>query len=165
MPKRTATALLFVLLTAAALPQISVETARTRMAAVKIFAFGGVGFAGVTSQGELLFDEMMSQPHARAMEDLETLYATGNPQARAYALAGIRKLDRPRFQLMLPSARASTESVKTMSGCVIETRSLRAVADDLNAARYDLWLYRKYDNGKSPPRQSSSPSLGGSIHK
>jgi hypothetical protein len=141
MTKNTIAALLFVLLVAPAGSQSPTSTAQTRMAAVKTFAFGGTGFAGITSEGELLFNQIMSEPPAQAMQDLETIYATGNPQAQAYALAGIRKLDRDRFRTLLHSARESHAAVEIMSGCVVDKISLKRLAGRIDAGRYDLWLY------------------------
>jgi hypothetical protein len=63
------------------------------IATVKVFAFGGVGFAGKTSEGETDFRVIVAQPANVALDALEKLYAVDNPQAKAYALAGIRKLD------------------------------------------------------------------------
>jgi hypothetical protein len=71
---------------------------------------------------------------------MEKLYATGNPQAMSYALAGMRKLDRKRYAELLVSVRASDVTVQTMSGCIISKERLRKIADDLDSGKYDAWL-------------------------
>ena len=57
------------------------------LAKVDLFAFGGVGFAGVISSGEKDYRLLLS---SSAEADFEKLLASGNPQAKCYALVGIR---------------------------------------------------------------------------
>ncbi len=111
-----------------------------RIATTGTFAFGGVGFAGTTSDGEKDFKVILSLPAAEASVAFEKLYETGNPQAKSYALAGIRKLDRTRFSDLLLSVRASDLKVQTARGCIVSKRSLEDVAEDLNSGRYDPWI-------------------------
>ena len=88
----------------------------------KVFAFGGIGYAGITSQGEKDFRVLVSQPANVAISDFELIYVSGNSEAKSYALAGIRQLDPKHFKEMLLSLKNSTENVETMEGCVIEQR-------------------------------------------
>src|SRR5882672_9258145 len=78
-----------------------------RLAKVGIFAFGGVGFAGITSRGELDYKIIFSRP--TALRDFERLYAVGTPQAQCYALVGIHILDPKKFQELAKSLTKSTE--------------------------------------------------------
>src|SRR5690242_11010864 len=98
----------FVLLSAVvALADDSIDSAIKRLANVQRFAFGPVGYAGATSKGETDFRFLVSQPQSTALRAFETLYASGNPQGRMYALSGIKKLNAKRFNELLPSAQAS----------------------------------------------------------
>jgi hypothetical protein len=125
---------------AVAFPQNSTAVALHRISSTQFFAFGGIGVAGETSDGEKDFKVIMSLPPADAIIAFEKLYAAGNLQARSYALAGIRKLDTTRFNDLLLSLRGSSATVRTESGCIVETIPLRKVAMDLDAGRYDLWI-------------------------
>src|SRR5579863_10048779 len=49
------------------------------------FAFGGVGFIGRISQGEIDFRVIQSQPAAVALASFETVYSTGDSAAKSYA--------------------------------------------------------------------------------
>jgi hypothetical protein len=64
-----------------------------RLATVSAFAFGAVGFAGVTSKGEIDFRFILSRSEPIALAAFEKLFVAGNFQAKAYALAGIKKLN------------------------------------------------------------------------
>lgn len=108
--------------------------------AAKVFAFGGIGFAGITSQEELAFDAILTLPSNTAKQRLERLYSSGNPQAMSYALAGMRKLDRKRYSELIVSARTSDATVHTMTGCIVRNEELRNIADDVDSGRYDAWL-------------------------
>ena len=79
----------------------AVDAAVRRLAKVETFAFGGTGYAGVTSKGEIDFRLLVSQPPQVALAAFEKLYAAGNPQGKSYALSGFKKLDPRRFKELL----------------------------------------------------------------
>lgn len=106
----------------------------------KVFAFGGIGFAGATSQEELAFESILDLPSDTAKPRLEKLYSSGNPQAMSYALAGMRKIDRKRYAEMIFSARRSDATVHTMTGCIMSNERFLQIAEELDAGRYDPWL-------------------------
>jgi len=132
-------AVALVIVSTVAFSQDSISIAMQRMTTAKVFAFGAVGFAATTSEGEIDFKIVMSLPKEKAIAAFEKLYGTGNPQAKSYALAGLRKLDRTRFRELRTSLRSSDLKVQTESGCVISEQSLREVANDLDSGKYDKW--------------------------
>jgi hypothetical protein len=125
------TALLF---SAAAQSAQSVDTAFERLAKVGIFAFGGIGYAGVTSSGEKDYRAILARPSA--MADFEKLYLSSSPQAKCYALVGIRKLNPQRFEELTESLRGSKEKVTTMHGCIVSSEPLGAVIKQIESGEY-----------------------------
>jgi hypothetical protein len=125
---------------AALRPRRTLSATVKSLAKTGVFAFGGVGFIGKISQGEIDFRAIQSQPAAVALSSLETIYATGDPAAKSYALAGIRQLDRERFKGILLSLDGSQQEVFTMEGCIMERRRLVDVAKAIDAGSYDDWL-------------------------
>jgi hypothetical protein len=113
-----------------------VDAAVRRLASVGIFAFGGVGYAGGTSKGEIVFKLVFSQPPPVALAAFEKLYANGNPQGKSYALSGIKKLNPNRFKELLATAVASTDEVEVMRGCIISHESLREVAKQIASGKF-----------------------------
>jgi len=120
--------------------QTEPSDALQRLSSVKIFAFGGTGFAGRTSQGEKDFRIIVSQPRQVALENFEAIYNHGTPEAKSYALAGIRKIDAQRFKALLQSSHSSKEKVHTMEGCIVEDRAFIEVAKTIDSGSYDTWL-------------------------
>jgi hypothetical protein len=116
------------------------DIAQETLEVARVFAFGGIGFAGTTSQEELAFRSILILPSDTAKQRLERLYLSGNPQAMSYALAGMRKLDRKRCAELIASARTSDATVHTMSGCIMTNEKLRKIADELDSGKYDPWL-------------------------
>lgn len=110
------------------------------LAEAGLFALGPVGYAGHTSEEELLFKAIFSLDPERTKQELERLNSSGSPQAMTYALVGMRKLDPTRYSEMLSAARTSNVTVTTMWGCVMEDEKLRNVANDLDSGKYDEWL-------------------------
>jgi hypothetical protein len=133
-------AISFLLLGNFALAQKSFSDAQHEIAAVKVFAFGGIGFAGRISQGEADFRIILAQPPRVAFDAFESLYTVDNPQAKAYALAGIRKLDKGAFKELQASWHGSELTVQTEEGCIVSEESLKVIAERLNSGKYDAWI-------------------------
>jgi hypothetical protein len=113
-----------------------IEAAVKRLGSVGTFAFGGVGYAGVTSKGEIDFKFVLSQPPPVALAAFEKLYADANPQGKSYALSGMKKLNPNRFKELLATLGASTDEVEVMRGCVISHESLREVAKQIDGGKF-----------------------------
>lgn len=105
-----------------------------RLAKVSTFAFGGVGFAGVTSLGEKDYKVILSRPSALA--DFEKLFSSGNLMAKCYALVGIRKLSPGRFEELAKPLRASRDKVMTMHGCIVASEPLGAIVGQIESTKY-----------------------------
>lgn len=130
------------LLSSVALAQDTLAAAVKSLSKTSVFAFGGVGFAGVTSQGEKDFRTVVHQPPNVALATFEEIYAAGNPEAKGYALAGIRKLDEKRFTELLHSLDGSKEPVITMRGCIMEKQTMGDVAKEIESGSFDFWINR-----------------------
>jgi len=107
-----------------------------RLASVSTFAFGGVGYAGATSKGEIDFKFVLSQSAPVALAAFEKLYANGNPQAKCYALAGIKKRNLNRYKELLAIAGTSADEVEVMRGCIITHEPLRKVAKEIDGGEF-----------------------------
>jgi hypothetical protein len=129
-------AILLVMLCSVAHAQATPSAAAQHLSKVGVFAFGGVGFVGKTSEGEKDFRIVMSQPAADALASLETLYAHGTPAAKSYALVGIRKLDRERFEELVQPLESSKEKVFIMEGCIMQDRSLGDIARAIDSGAF-----------------------------
>src|ERR1700720_5057487 len=79
-----------------------------RLAKTGAFAFGSVGFGAIISPGEKDYRTVFNR--SSALEDFEKLYSSGNLQAKCYALAGIHRLDPPRFRELAQPLRDSKET-------------------------------------------------------
>jgi hypothetical protein len=171
--KKTIALLIFLLLPVGIRPQDQV--ASRQLSSTKVFAFGGTGYAGKISDGEIDFRAIYSQPHAIALGQFEDLYVNGNPEAKSYALAGIRQLAPARFEALKKSLVGSSLSVITMSGCIIEEKPLTTVAAEIDKGDYDYWIKRIRGTGVTaapektraatppihPPQFPAPPASGG----
>jgi hypothetical protein len=108
------------------------------LAKVKMFAFGGVGFAGATTQGQKDYREVMSRPNR--LEILEQVFETGTPEAKGYALVGISNLDRARFTVLAAPLRSSKQTVQTARGCILFKTTLAAIIRGIDAGAYAHYL-------------------------
>ena len=137
-------ALLLAILCGTGVAQTPLAAAVQSISKTGIFAFGGVGFAGKTSQGEIDFRIIESQPPTVALEEFEKVYATGDAAAKSYALVGIRQLDRERFSELLHSLQGSQQNVLIMQGCIIQKQKLADIVRTIDAGRFDgYWEARQ----------------------
>jgi len=133
---------LLLLFSGAALAQNAPSSAVSSIAKTSVFAFGGVGFAGFTSQGEKDSRVILNQPPDVALQSFERIYATGNLEAKSYALAGIHQLDEKRFKELLASLKGPEELVITMRGCIMEKQTIAEVAKETQSGQFDYWINR-----------------------
>jgi hypothetical protein len=138
--KRAFALLIFLLLPVGIRPQDA--AAWRHLSSTKVFAFGGIGYAGKISDGEIDFRAIYSQPNAIALSQFEDLYKNGNPEAKSYALAGIRQLAPARFEALRQSLAGSGVNVVTMRGCIIEEELLTKVTAEIAKGDYDYWIKR-----------------------
>ncbi len=123
-------ALVFFLLVAEVSAQATPrDSAIERLSHTKFFAMGPTGYAGKTSQGEIDYRTILGQPDALAL--LEKVYAEGNLEAKAYALNGIRKLSKLRFNQLFAGLPSSNDELATMEGCLVSHKTLRDIAKQL----------------------------------
>lgn len=136
---QSATWLLILLLFFSVSPVLAddtVDAAVNRLATIGQFAFGGVGFAGVTSKGETDFKFVLAQPKPTARNAFERLYAIGNPQGKSYALSGLKKVGPERFAELVVTVAKSTEKVDVMHGCIISQEPLPEVAKQIGQGKF-----------------------------
>ena len=100
-----------------------------RLMKVSHFSFGGVGFAGATSDGETAYNEIMARPTAAA--DFEKLFQAGNSQAKAYALAALFQVNPSKFTELSELFCKQTAQVSTMTGCIVSHSAPSAIVDQI----------------------------------
>jgi len=116
------------------------EEAVETLARIPLFAFGGIGIAGTTSNGEVAFNNVLSTNTAAV--DFAHILKTGTPQAQCYALVGLRLKDRPAFDEEVKRFASSKQEVQTCAGCMMSKQAMSSVVANINKGWYD-------DRGKS----------------
>ena len=109
--------------------------ASEKLSKTPVFAFGGIGFAGTKSEGEIAFTQIFHA--ASAEDDFIRMLKTGNPQAKCYALVGLRLKNRGLFAEQVRSFLSSKEQVQTASGCIWMKVTLSSVAAGIQRGNYD----------------------------
>jgi hypothetical protein len=112
------------------------DASAIRLSRTEVFAFGGIGVAGVTSHGEEDFRFILSHERSVALAAFEKLYANGNPQGKSYALSGIRKLSPSKFKQLLSDSKLATGDVTVMRGCIISHEPLGEVARQIDRGQF-----------------------------
>jgi hypothetical protein len=132
------------------LPQMSIsaatssETSAVRdLAAAKSLAFGGVGVAGLMSQGERNLRSVLEQ--SDASQQLQAALAHATPAGKLYMLVGLRRCDRAAYQKVFDSLGRSNDEVEVVRGCMISKEPFRQVLSQIQDGRFDDYLSR-------PPR-------------
>jgi hypothetical protein len=110
------------------------------------FALGGVGFAGVMSEGERTLREILQEPDAP--RKLESVLPNASAAGQLYALLGLRLRDRSAYQRVLEKYRANDAKVPTMRGCIMQRESFRKLVEEIERGDYDSFLAREWPENR-----------------
>ena len=121
----------------------SENSAARDLAAAKSLAFGGVGVAGLMSQGEQNLRAVLERPDAS--QQLQAALAHATTAGTLYILVGLRRCDRAAYQKVFDSLARSNDDVEVVCGCMISKEPFRQVLSQIQDGRFDDYLSR-------PPR-------------
>jgi hypothetical protein len=114
------------------------DTASRDLAAAKSFAFGGIGVAGLMSEGERNLRSVLQGPNAS--QQLQAALAHATPAGELYILVGLRKCDRATYQKILTSLAVSNDKVEVARGCMISSEPFRQLLSEIQDGRFDDYL-------------------------
>jgi hypothetical protein len=124
-------------------PASSENTPARDLAAAKSFAFGGVGVAGLMSEGERNLRAVLER--SDPSQQLQAALAHATPAGELYILVGLRRCDRPVYQKIFASLARLNADVEVARGCMISREPFRQLLSQIQEGRFDDYLSR-------PPR-------------
>jgi hypothetical protein len=113
------------------------------LAAAKSLAFGGVGVAGLMSEGERNLRSVLDRPDAS--QQLQAALAHATPAGKLYILVGLRRCDRNAYQKIFDSLGRSNGDVEVVRGCMVSKEPFRQALSQVQDGKFDDYLSR-------PPR-------------
>ena len=113
------------------------------LAAAKSLAFGGVGVAGLMSEGARNLRAVLAQPDAS--QQLQAAVAHATPAGKLYILVGLRRCDRPMYQKVFDTMGHSNDDVEVVRGCMVSKEPFRQALSQIQEGGFDDYLSR-------PPR-------------
>lgn len=117
---------------------------------VSVFAVGGVGVAGTRSQGESAFRVLLKQKGAGAA--FQQLLKSATPEGKMYGLLGLSVIAPGHLAPQAKPFLSAPEPVQTISGCMVMTEKMGAVAQQINKGNYRLYFARTADKPVRPVR-------------
>ena len=140
----TATLIAGIMLLRSGVSLASENTAAHDLAAAKSFAFGGIGVAGLMSEGERNLRAVLDRPDAS--QQLQAALAHATPAGKLYILVGLRRCDRAAYQKISGSLAVPNDDVEVARGCMISKEPFRRLLSEIQDGRFDDYLSRP------PPR-------------
>jgi hypothetical protein len=110
------------------------------LAAAKSFAFGGVGVAGLMSEGERNLRAVLER--SDASQQLQAAFAHATPAGKLYILVGLRRCDRAEYQKIFDSLARPDREVEVARGCMISREPFRQLLSQIQDGRFDDYLSR-----------------------
>ncbi|HEV3099277.1 MAG TPA: hypothetical protein VGY75_06150 [Candidatus Udaeobacter sp.] len=95
----------------------SENSAARDLAAAKSFAFGGVGVAGLMSEGERNLRAVLERTDASLQ--LQAALAHATPAGELYILVGLRRCDRAAYKKVVGPLPLPNDDVEVARGCMI----------------------------------------------
>jgi hypothetical protein len=108
------------------------------LAAAKLFAFGGVGAAGIMSEGERNLRGVLQQ--SDASQQLQAALGHATPAGELYILVGLRRCDPAAFQKIIDSVARPNDDVEIARGCMISREPFRQLLSQIRDGRFDDYL-------------------------
>ena len=118
----------------------SENSAARDLAAAKSFAFGGVGVAGLMSEGERNLRAVVERPDAS--QQLQAAFAHATLAGELYILIGLRRCDRAAYQKIIGSLARPNDDVEVARGCMISREPFRQLLSQIHDGRFDDYLSR-----------------------
>ena len=110
------------------------------LAAAKLFVFGGVGVAGLMSEGERNLRAVLER--SDASQQLQGALAHATPAGEFYILVGLRRCDRAAYQKILDSLARPNDNVEVARGCMLSREPFRQLLSQIQDGRFDDYLSR-----------------------
>src|SRR5882757_1467517 len=110
------------------------------LAAAKSLAFGGVGVAGLMSEGERNLRVVLERPDAS--QQLQGALAHATPAGTLYILVGLRRCDRAAYQKVFDSLARPSDDVEVVRGCMVSKEPFRQLLSRIQDGRFDDYLSR-----------------------
>ena len=110
------------------------------LAAAKSFAFGGVGVAGLMSEGERNLRAVVERPDAS--QQLQAALSHATPAGELYILVGLRRRDRAAYQKIFASLARPNGDVEVARGCMISREPFRQLLSQIQDGQFDDYLSR-----------------------
>lgn len=105
------------------------------------FAFGGIGVAGTTSEGELAFRALLKMPGAE--REFVKILQSGNFEGKCYALVALRSLNPTRYAEKVATYQDKKVEVTTVGGCIVAVLPMSSVVSNIDARAYDRFILDK----------------------
>jgi hypothetical protein len=114
------------------------QQAYNQLLTLKSFAFGGIGYAGLTSEGEVDYHAIAGSTNALAL--FSSVLTNGTAEARLYALCGIRHFAPGKFRASAEPLRSANPKVETIQSCIVHHEFATKVISRISSGSYDLYL-------------------------
>lgn len=121
----------------------SENTSVRDLAAARSFALGGVGVAGIMSEGERNLRAVLDRPDPS--QQLQAALAHATAAGKLYILVGLRRCDRAAYDKAFSSLARPNDDVEVARGCMISREPFGQLLSQIQEGRFDDYLSR-------PPR-------------
>jgi hypothetical protein len=118
----------------------SENSAARDVASAKSFAFGGVGVAGLMSEGERNLRAVLERPDAS--RQLQAALSHATPAGELYILVGLRRCDRAAYQKIFASLPRPNGDVEVVRGCMISREPFHQLLSQIQGGQFDDYLSR-----------------------
>jgi hypothetical protein len=119
------------------------QQAYQQLLSVRCFAFGGFGFAGIKSQGELCFRMVASSTNALPL--FRATLQHGTTEAQLYALCGIRHLAPGACDTAAAPVITANKKVTEMIGCELISEHASNTVVRIKSGSYESYLASEKD--------------------
>jgi hypothetical protein len=111
------------------------------LVAAKCFALGGIGAAGLMSEGERKLRSILERPDAS--QQLQAALTQAMLEGKLYILVGLRRCDPAAYRAIFGSLLRLDSDVEVGRGCIISREPFRQLLSQIHDGRFDGFLSRQ----------------------
>jgi len=116
------------------------STTARDLGASKCFALGGIGVAGLMSEGERKLRAVLERPDAS--QQLQAALTHATLEGELYILVGLRRCDPAAYDKIFGSRPHPGSDVEVARGCIISREPFRQLLSQIHDGRFDGFLSR-----------------------
>lgn len=106
------------------------------------FRIGPIGYGADTSPEKIALVKIMNQSDSYVV--LEKLFYQASPAGQLYALAGLRLVDKTKYEKLLMQIKHRNREISSQLGCIVQEEPIGNIVEDIERGEFDADIQQEF---------------------